>query len=734
MSIKKLIFGLAAVALLFGLSGSVSAQTTDIAALMAEITRLSNLINSLQGGTPSASGACTFTGDLSMDMVGNVAGNPEVVCLQNYLKSTGHFPAGTNSTGYFGPTTKSAVAAWQAANGVTPAAGYFGSISRAAYNSMASGVVTPPPSTTPTLCPNGMTFASNCTLAPGQIAEALCPNGMTLASNCTLAPGGTPPVPILPPGCTSTIGYSPTTGVKCDGTGAQPAPTPTTGGPGTLVAFALSLEGSPADGTDVRIGTSKIDIVKWKIKTSNDEGVLRQFGIKATHRPWLYWSAARLFIDGQLVGEKTGLSSADFQEVTSGSDYRLVFGNLNHALPLNKDVYVVLQVDAVGDTSRAAASSLVVDQATNSVVVADANDNYTVSDGVTTDRLYDFVSANTGTITPSNSTATPGTRWVKVTESGTTPKVTMQVFKVKAEQKDIEINTVTLSASTSGKALTTLITGWDLYEGSCPTDGDTTGCTALAGGTVTAGTPTSGGTIAFSSLHVNIPLGTEKTFTAKALLADEDDFTADATTYASTTVMANTTGFTAVDLPTFNTATISGSNVTGGSVKTILVAPTLSGVSATFTQHPSIEYIGNLTAAFTISASGGSLYIAQDPDVALATTTNGTMYNATTTGLRAVTASTCSSCGDTVAAVGAVANTDYFLIPDGGSRTFTFTGDANNLANGVPTITAGTKNFQITNIYFGTVSTALTGFNFDTTFSGMSELKKNVFLDVADRN
>ncbi|MBI2098021.1 MAG: hypothetical protein HYT46_03800, partial [Candidatus Vogelbacteria bacterium] len=251
---------------------------------------------------------------------------------------------------------------------------------------------------------------------------------------------------------------------------------------------------------------------------------------------------------------------------------------------------------------------------------------------------------------------------------------------------------------------------------------------------VTAGTPNSGGTIAFSSLHVNIPIGTEKTFTVKGLLADEDDFTADATTYASTTVMANTTGFTAVDLPTFNTATISGSNVTGGSVKTILIAPTLSGISTAFTQHPSIEYIGNLTAKFSIKATGGSLYFAQDPDVALATTTNGTMYNATTTGLRSVTASTCSSCGDTVAAVGAVANTDYFVIPDGETRTFEFTGDANNLANGVPTITAGTKNFQITNIYFGTVSTALTGFNFDTTFSGMSELKKNVFLDIADRN
>ncbi|MBI2098029.1 MAG: peptidoglycan-binding protein, partial [Candidatus Vogelbacteria bacterium] len=136
MSIKKLIFGLAALVLLFGLSGSASAQTADINALLQQIALIQSQIAALSG-TPTGTGACNFTQDLFMDMVGNVAGNPEVVCLQDYLKSTGHFPATTNSTGYFGPTTKSAVASWQAANLVSPAAGYFGAKSRTAYNAMA---------------------------------------------------------------------------------------------------------------------------------------------------------------------------------------------------------------------------------------------------------------------------------------------------------------------------------------------------------------------------------------------------------------------------------------------------------------------------------------------------------------------------------------------------------------------------------------------------------------------
>src|SRR3989344_905399 len=36
-----------------------------------------------------------------------------------------------------------------------------------------------------TICPNGNTIASNCSMAPTVLTGQLCPNGMTLASNCT---------------------------------------------------------------------------------------------------------------------------------------------------------------------------------------------------------------------------------------------------------------------------------------------------------------------------------------------------------------------------------------------------------------------------------------------------------------------------------------------------------------------------------------------------------------------
>ena len=120
----------------------------QIAALMAQLQQLQGS----QGGQ-----AYNFTRDLTVGMKGD-----DVTALQNYLISTGHFTHSGGATGYFGPITKAAVAAWQAANGVSPASGYFGPISRAKYNALTSATtptpaptetVTPTPTSTPTPTP-----------------------------------------------------------------------------------------------------------------------------------------------------------------------------------------------------------------------------------------------------------------------------------------------------------------------------------------------------------------------------------------------------------------------------------------------------------------------------------------------------------------------------------------------------------------------------------------------------
>lgn len=116
-----------------------STQISSIISLLqsfgADAATVANVQASLTGGTPSVpstpstpSSACSFTKDLKIGSSGL-----DVTCLQQALIASSYaIPAG--ATGHFGPQTQAAVIAWQKAAGITPAAGYFGSKSRAAFN------------------------------------------------------------------------------------------------------------------------------------------------------------------------------------------------------------------------------------------------------------------------------------------------------------------------------------------------------------------------------------------------------------------------------------------------------------------------------------------------------------------------------------------------------------------------------------------------------------------------
>jgi hypothetical protein len=112
----------------------VSAIVSLLQSFGADATTIANVEASLTGGTVTTGGgtttgtSCTFTRSLTNGVSGS-----DVTCLQQALIAAGYsIPAG--ATGYFGSQTQAAVAAWQKAVGVTPAAGYFGPISQAHWN------------------------------------------------------------------------------------------------------------------------------------------------------------------------------------------------------------------------------------------------------------------------------------------------------------------------------------------------------------------------------------------------------------------------------------------------------------------------------------------------------------------------------------------------------------------------------------------------------------------------
>lgn len=141
-------FGTVAIALVvaFSMTSPTSAQSVDINALLAQIAQLTAQVAALQsqqGGTPAAS-SYTFTKNLTLGSRG-----ADVTALQQVLISGGYLKIAA-PTAYFGPATKAALAAWQKANNVSPAVGYFGALTRAKIAGSVAGTPGTPGTPLPT--------------------------------------------------------------------------------------------------------------------------------------------------------------------------------------------------------------------------------------------------------------------------------------------------------------------------------------------------------------------------------------------------------------------------------------------------------------------------------------------------------------------------------------------------------------------------------------------------------
>ena len=152
-----------------------SADHTAIHTLEQQITALMDQLNALKAAQGVPTGNCAFTRSLFQGVSGD-----DVKCLQQYLNSSGNQVAASgagspgNETMYFGSLTRAAVSKWQAANGVSPTAGYFGPISQAKYNSLvAAAPPPPPPGVPPPATPPGSGLAVSAATQPGDTLAPL---------------------------------------------------------------------------------------------------------------------------------------------------------------------------------------------------------------------------------------------------------------------------------------------------------------------------------------------------------------------------------------------------------------------------------------------------------------------------------------------------------------------------------------------------------------------------------
>src|SRR3989338_8886770 len=137
----------------------VTTSAATIAELQAMIASLSAQLAALSGCTASTGAGYTFNTNLTVGSRGT-----DVMNLQKTLNMSSDTKlAGTGAgspgmeTSTFGPATKAAVIKFQIKNGITPAIGYVGPITRAKLNTMGGVVVTQPvtPPVTPGLPQGG---------------------------------------------------------------------------------------------------------------------------------------------------------------------------------------------------------------------------------------------------------------------------------------------------------------------------------------------------------------------------------------------------------------------------------------------------------------------------------------------------------------------------------------------------------------------------------------------------
>ncbi|MDD5068514.1 MAG: peptidoglycan-binding domain-containing protein, partial [Candidatus Pacebacteria bacterium] len=185
----------------------------------------------------AAGGALTALASFDVNLTVGSTG-ADVTALQNWLIENG-FLSIPAATGYFGPLTQSAVAAYQTSVGITPAAGYVGPITRAKLN--AGGSVSG-------------NFPAGCTSASGY-------------SSVT----GLPCAPIgFPAGCTSASGFSSTTGQPCSGGGSFPAGC--TSASGFSTTTGMSCSGGSSGGGSLSGGAGEITVTAKTAGTETTVG------------------------------------------------------------------------------------------------------------------------------------------------------------------------------------------------------------------------------------------------------------------------------------------------------------------------------------------------------------------------------------------------------------------------------------------------------------------------------
>ena len=538
------------------LQAQITALTAQLAALQTQLSGSTTTTTTGTGTVPAACVGITFSRNLTMGAVGT-----DVKCMQALLNTdaaTQVAASGVGSAGFetltFGGLTKVAVIKFQ--------------------NKYAAEVLTPVGLT------KGTGFVGAATRAK---LNALLAGGTTTTTTTT----GT-----LPAGCTSTVGFSPTTGLPCSGT--TTTTTTTTATTGSEGDITVTLNSSPSN-AKVYEGDAKIGVLGIKVKATDSDMTVQSMKVFFTAKASDFFTDMYVY-DGDT---KVGSKALDSDTLTKdGTEYYTTVTGLNTVVKKGETKVLTVKVDAVDSIK-----STKVAEGLAGIDVYVRQDGVRAIDGIGLNKYgpADDLTARTVTVKVAESNEaklsfskdenTPNDRNVASGSTGDLDGVTLFVFKAKATKDKVEftdLNNVTINDS--GHAISTVY----LYDG---TD-------ELATGDL------SGGKWDFVDFSSIIAQDATKSYTIKADLTNLDT----ATSTINVDMTINEANVGAVNSADDTVTLFGGNNLIGNYVYAYEAVPefTLSSAKLVGTNqdtgsgvHSSLEG----TIAIKIKAVGGDLYI-----------------------------------------------------------------------------------------------------------------------------
>ncbi len=516
------------------LQAQIATLTAQLATLQSELTTLTG--TTAAAGTPAACAGITFTVNLTIGSTG-----ADVQCLQAFLNTnaaTQVAATGAGSPGaetmYFGSLTQAAVSKFQANNAISPTAGFVGPITRAKLNELLT----------------------------------------------TATPTG------LPAGCTSTAGYSPTTGVSC----ATVTPTtPTGGAEGSISALTAA---TPITGQTIYAGQAEIAINGLNIKAVGSDVLVNRIDIKFVQRPWLYVPKITI-TDGTNVLATFDVTQASTIEVTVGSNYVVRIEGLNLNIPKDTTVSLVIKADVTLPVGISANTTITYQVLANAVRGIDgAGLTQYAPLGNLTARTFIIARSTVAQLDVAAAADNPLAKAVIISETETTENVEMLRANVKAKYNDAIIRTVVVDLVDANSRIGAL----KLYDGS-----------TLLAATSTAGSASS----TFTDLSLRVNKDTTKTLIVKGdVLATSTEGYA-----ASVSLPVTVTAIVAEDAGDYTTVTtLTGSKASGNAAYFYTLAPSLALVSTEITGIQGTTGSASPQQAqgkikINVTAQGGDIYV-----------------------------------------------------------------------------------------------------------------------------